>query len=252
MVYVAAGVSGLTGIVGTFFVKDYLGLSAAFLAALAFWANIPWALKMPLGHLVDLIWRWKALLVWLGAGLIAASVTIMYALIAHTEAMTAILSAGAWYVMAVLLAPTLQAHRAAIKPDIVWNVEKGLTQSWAQVAGAERHRSALIAAFDTFLDRHGFLVLPAAQTLPFAVAQRHPTEIADRALSTYVDWIAITFAITLMACPVIVVPCGFSREGLPVGMQIVAPRRRERELLRVAAHCERVWGAGRQVPRDPA
>jgi hypothetical protein len=67
MVYVAAGVSGLTGIVGTFFVKEYLGLSAAFLAALGFWAGIPWALKMPLGHLVDLIWRHKAGLVWLGA-----------------------------------------------------------------------------------------------------------------------------------------------------------------------------------------
>jgi hypothetical protein len=106
MVYFAAGISGLTAIVGTFFVKDYLGLSAAFLAGLTFWAVIPWALKMPLGHLVDLIWRWKALLVWLGAGLIAASVAIMYALIAHTEAMTAIMSANAWYVMAVLLAPS--------------------------------------------------------------------------------------------------------------------------------------------------
>jgi len=68
MVYVAYGVSGLTAIVGTFFVKDYLGLSAEFLAALGFWAGIPWALKMPLGHLVDLIWRHKAGLVYLGAG----------------------------------------------------------------------------------------------------------------------------------------------------------------------------------------
>ena len=105
MVYFAAGVSGLTSIVGTFFVKDYLGLSAAFLAGLSFWVGIPWALKMPLGHLVDLIWRWKALLVWLGAGLLAASVTIMYALIAHTGVMTAIMPADAWYVLAVLLAP---------------------------------------------------------------------------------------------------------------------------------------------------
>jgi hypothetical protein len=106
MVYLAAGISSLTAIVGTFFVKDYLGLSAAFLAGLAFWAGIPWALKMPLGHLVDLVWRWKALLVWLGAGLIAASVVIMYALIAHTEAMAAIMPVAAWYVMATLLAPS--------------------------------------------------------------------------------------------------------------------------------------------------
>ena len=87
MVYFAAGISGLTAIVGTFFVKEYLGLSAAFLAALTFWAGLPWALKMPLGHLVDLVWRWKALLVYLGAALIAASLVIMYALIMHTEAM---------------------------------------------------------------------------------------------------------------------------------------------------------------------
>ena len=59
MIYLAAGISGLTGIVGTFFVKDYLNLSAAFLAGLGFWAGIPWALKMPLGHLVDLIWNKK-------------------------------------------------------------------------------------------------------------------------------------------------------------------------------------------------
>ncbi len=60
MVYAAAGISGLTAIVGTFFIKEYLGLSAEFLAMLGFWAGIPWVLKMPLGHLVDLIWPWKS------------------------------------------------------------------------------------------------------------------------------------------------------------------------------------------------
>src|SRR5918998_6058009 len=81
MVYMAAGISGLTSIVGTFFVKEYLGLSAAFLAALGFWAGMPWALKMPLGHLVDLIWRWKYVLVFIGATLIASSLAIMLGLI---------------------------------------------------------------------------------------------------------------------------------------------------------------------------
>lgn len=105
MVYFAAGIAGLTGIVGTFFVKEYLGLSAAFLAGLAFWAGLPWALKMPLGHLVDLIWRWKALLVYLGAALIAASLLIMYALIVHTAMMQQILSIEAWFVISSLLSP---------------------------------------------------------------------------------------------------------------------------------------------------
>ncbi len=106
MVYFAAGVSGLTAIVGTFFVKDYLGLSAAFLASLGFWAGIPWALKMPLGHLVDLIWRWKSALIFVGAGLIAASILIMFGLIVHTETLTTVMSAESWYVVSALLAPS--------------------------------------------------------------------------------------------------------------------------------------------------
>ncbi len=105
MVYLAYGISGLTGIVGTFFVKDYLGLSASFLAALGFWAGIPWALKMPIGHTVDLLWRWKSWLVGFGAALLAVSLGIMAALIGHREAMTAILPAEVWFVLSTLLAP---------------------------------------------------------------------------------------------------------------------------------------------------
>ena len=105
MVYAAAGISGLTGIVGTFFVKDYLNLSAEFLAALAFWAGIPWALKMPLGHLVDLIWRHKAGLVFLGAGMISASLFIMLGLLADPDGMARVMPVEAWFVVSALLAP---------------------------------------------------------------------------------------------------------------------------------------------------
>jgi len=105
MVYMAAGISGLTGIVGTFFVKEYLGLSAAFLAGLGFWAGIPWALKMPVGHIVDLLWRWKSWLVYLGASLITTSLLIMIWLLTDRDAMTATMSAEAWYVLSVVLAP---------------------------------------------------------------------------------------------------------------------------------------------------
>ena len=105
MIYVAAGISGLTGIVGTFFVKDYLNLSAAFLAGLGFWAGIPWALKMPLGHLVDLIWNKKNYMVFVGASLISLSLLIMYGLIIHTEWMSTILTVETWFVISVLLSP---------------------------------------------------------------------------------------------------------------------------------------------------
>jgi hypothetical protein len=105
MVYMAAGISSLTGIVGTFFVKDYLNLSIAFLAALSFWMVIPWSLKMVLGHLVDLLWRWKNWLLFLGASLIAASLLIMVGLIGSREAMAAVMPVESWYVLSALLAP---------------------------------------------------------------------------------------------------------------------------------------------------
>ncbi|MGE5866662.1 MAG: hypothetical protein ACM32J_16420 [Rhizobacter sp.] len=106
MVYVAFGIQGLTGIVGSFFVKDYLEVSAQFLAALGFWAGIPWALKMPVGHLVDLIWRWKAGLVWLGAAMLAAALLIMLGLVTRMEEMGRVMSPVTWFVIAALLTPT--------------------------------------------------------------------------------------------------------------------------------------------------
>ncbi|MEO1397350.1 MAG: hypothetical protein AAFU56_00610 [Pseudomonadota bacterium] len=105
MVYFAAGISGLTAIVGAFFVKEYLGLSAAFLAGLAFWVGLPWALKMPIGHLVDIFWRWKSLFVFLGASLIAASLAIMVCLVSFPHYLTPLMGVEGWYVTSALLSP---------------------------------------------------------------------------------------------------------------------------------------------------
>ena len=105
MVYFAYGASGITSVVGTFFVKEYLDVSAAFVAGLAFWAGLPWALKMPMGHLVDLMWRWKSVLVFIGAGFITASFLIMYGLATRMAWMPEIMSITAWYVLAALLSP---------------------------------------------------------------------------------------------------------------------------------------------------
>jgi len=106
MVYFAYGASGITSVVGTFFVKDYLDVSAAFLAGLGFWVGLPWALKMPMGHLVDLMWRWKWLLVFIGAGLIAASFVIMFGLATRVGWMAGVMPVTAWFVLASLLSPT--------------------------------------------------------------------------------------------------------------------------------------------------
>jgi hypothetical protein len=106
MVYFAAGVSGLTSVVGAFFLTEYLDLSAAFIAGLAFWAGLPWILKVPLGHMVDLFWRWKGLLILFGAGLIMLSLLIMFGLVSRPDQMRAVLPFETWYVIALLLAPS--------------------------------------------------------------------------------------------------------------------------------------------------
>lgn len=105
LIYFAYGLQGLTSVAGSFFVKEYLDLSAAFLAGLAFWVGLPWALKMPLGHLADLLWRWKALLLVLGAALMGGSYFILFALVAMPETMAVLMPASAWYVTSALLAP---------------------------------------------------------------------------------------------------------------------------------------------------
>ncbi len=105
MVYFAAGISGFTGIIESFYVKEQLGLSAAFLAGLGFWAGLPWALKMPIGHLVDLFWRRKALFVYFGALLMAVSLLIMVGLTGFRHEMEQFIAAEIWYIIATLLAP---------------------------------------------------------------------------------------------------------------------------------------------------
>jgi hypothetical protein len=105
MVYLAAGLSGLTNIVGTFFVKDRLGLSAELIAALGFWVSLPWSLKMALGHIVDLIWRYKAWLVFLGAALVFGSTAIMLGLLTHRDVLTSYMPAETWYIASSVLAP---------------------------------------------------------------------------------------------------------------------------------------------------
>lgn len=105
MVYLAAGIQGLTGIVGTFYVKERLGLSAEFLAGLAFWVGLPFTIKMPIGHVVDLLWRYKAWLVYIGAVLVAASLLIMAGLVAEPAAMAERWPVQHWFVLSSLLGP---------------------------------------------------------------------------------------------------------------------------------------------------
>ena len=105
LIYLSAGVSGLTNIVGIFFLKEYLNLSASFIASIGFWAGIPWALKMPFGFLVDKFWNKKNYLVIVGAVIIFKSILIMFLLITERESMEEYLSAEAWFIISAILTP---------------------------------------------------------------------------------------------------------------------------------------------------
>ena len=102
-----------------------------------------------------------------------------------------------------------------------------------------------------FFEDHDLLLCPAAPTAPFDVTIRYLEEIEGTVLETYIDWIAITFMISLTGCPVISMPCGFTADGLPVGIQMVAPPRGEAALFSAAAAVEDLFGITGNLPIDP-
>ena len=181
MVYLAAGVSGLTSIVGTFFIKDYLGLSAAFLAGLAFWTGIPWTLKMPLGHLVDLMWRWKASLVYVGAGLIALSLMIMYGLIAHTQEMAQVASIETWFVLSAILAPVGYVVQDVVADAMTVEAVPAVDPSGAPKPADEvKAMHTTMQTLGRFAVISGFVMVAAVNIHMFAGAAELPAaQLAD-------------------------------------------------------------------------
>ena len=147
--------------------------------------------------------------------------------------------------------PLLETYRDQLKPEIVWNIEKGLQLTADDFERAELARGALFHRTADFFRRYDLLVCPASAVPPFDVDNRYVTEINGIELDNYISWALITFAITLTASPAISVPCGFTRSGLPVGLQIVGPWAREDAVLSAAALFEQASGLAAQLPIDP-
>ena len=102
-----------------------------------------------------------------------------------------------------------------------------------------------------FLQLHGFLVTPTAPVAPNPAEERYVGEIEGTVMETYLDWLVLGYAITITGCPAISIPCGFTKDGLPVGLQIVGPPHSEPKLLQVAAWFEQVLGCALSEPIDP-
>lgn len=153
---------------------------------------------------------------------------------------------------ATSMGPLLEHKRAALKPEVVWNIEKGLALTAADIGRAERQRAALVARMGRLFESYDLLVCPVAPVPPFPVEQRWVEEIEGVRLPTYVDWLALTFVLTLTGCPAMSVPAALTRDGLPVGLQLVGRPRGEAALLSHAALFERMTGLAGRVPLTPA
>lgn len=147
--------------------------------------------------------------------------------------------------------PLLDTHRDRLKPEMIWNIEKGLKQSVGDVAQAQIARGELYQRVAAWFGDYDVLACPAAIVPPFDVDQRYVERVDGHDFGNYVDWLYISFAVTLTSCPAISVPCGFTASGLPVGLQLVARPRGEADLLSFAAQFEQMAPSARPVPIDP-
>ena len=152
---------------------------------------------------------------------------------------------------AALFRDALANHREKLKPEVVWNIEEGLKLTAADLAAAEAARAFSRDAMVGFVARHGVLITPTAPVPPYPVEKRFVDEIDGEKLATYLDWLVLGFTVTVAGCPAISIPCGFTGAGLPVGLQLVGMPYGEADLLRSAAWCEAVLGAGLSRPIDP-
>jgi amidase len=115
----------------------------------------------------------------------------------------------------------LETKREQVKDTVAWDIERGVRLKGPEIGRAERNRTELYHRVRRFMERYAFLAAPVVQVLPFDVGQPWVTEINGQRMQTYVDWMRSCYFITVTGLPAISVPCGFSPEGLPVGLQIV-------------------------------
>jgi len=132
------------------------------------------------------------------------------------------------------VADRVAPHRELVKDTILWEIDRGQRLTAQDIGRAEMKRTELYHRMRRFMERHEFFVLPVTQVPPFDVNQPYVTEIEGVAMETYIDWMKSCYFISIVGNPAISVPCGFTPEGLPVGLQIVARHRDDWGLLQMA------------------
>lgn len=152
---------------------------------------------------------------------------------------------------AISKAALLRTKRDQLKPEVIWNIEEGLKLTVEQLERAEAQRVEMTARTLEFFKTYDLLLAPATIVAPFPIEDRYVAECAGKKFDNYVEWLGIVYAITLVCCPALSLPCGFTAAGLPVGLQMVAAPRGEARLLAGAKVLEDILGLRGTTPIDP-
>ena len=153
--------------------------------------------------------------------------------------------------MAVSHGSELDQQRSVLKPEIVWNVEKGLALSAEDITRAMTTRAAIYARAQSFFETYDILISPATIVPPYPVEQRFVERLGEHEFSNYIEWCSIAYAITVIGAPAISVPCGFTESGLPVGLQIAAAPLNEGAVLSAALLLEEAVELTSRLPIEP-
>ena len=142
----------------------------------------------------------------------------------------------------------LAQHRETLSPELVANTEYGLGLGIADIFTARDQRTQVYERLRTLFTEIDVLAAPVTMALPFPAEQHWPAEVAGIPQADYLDWMRASWRISLTGFASLSLPCGFSPEGLPVGLHLIAPPRQEAVILRLAAEFERVRPVWRIAP----
>ncbi len=145
----------------------------------------------------------------------------------------------------------LTTKRDLLKPEVVWNIEQGLKLSCDDILKAEHQRAAMFQRMLAFFQTFDLICTPATIVAAYPVENRYVAECNGVTFGNYVEWLAIAYAFTLVGCPALSLPAGHTRDGRPIGLQIVARPRDEGRLLAAALALEQVLGLNTARPVMP-